>query len=118
MESRLKAEIRSLEANYRLVKDFLSGADYDLNTIPENLQSLKDNLSNVRALTMAYTQIKEGKVVDFPINPIVNQIDLALTLIEMNPQQARSLLQLSLALSNVKIEDIMAFISILRDSLR
>jgi hypothetical protein len=117
IKSETVAEIELLMRDYEIIKNFLKGTQYDLRQIRTTLQSFKDRLSKVRSLLVAYFQI-QGKHFDFQTRPILDSIDIALLLMEVNPQEidwekARAILQLSLAMSNIKIEDIMSFISTL-----
>lgn len=117
MKVELTSEIKFLEGDYEIIKNFLKGAEHDINQIRTFLQSFKDHVSKVRSLLVAYFQL-QGKNFDFQTRPVLDSIDLALVLIEANPpttwQNARGILQLSLAVSTVKIEDIMSFISTIR----
>lgn len=111
------AEIESLEKDYEIIKNFLKGTQYDLHQVRTTLQSFKDRLSKVRSLLMTYFQM-QGKHFDFQTRPILDNIDIALVLMEVSPQlnwdKARGILQLSLAMANIKIEDVMSFISTLK----
>jgi hypothetical protein len=119
IKSELTSEIQFLEGDYEIIKNFLKGVEYDINQIRTVLQSFKDQLSKVRSLLLAYFQL-QGKNFDFQTRPVLDNIDIALVLIEANPpttwKNARVILQLSLAVSNVKIEDVMSFISTIRKS--
>ncbi|MDH5449059.1 MAG: hypothetical protein OEX01_08695 [Candidatus Bathyarchaeota archaeon] len=110
-------EIKSLEKDYEVIKNFLKGVEFDLSKIRNVLQSFKDRMSKVRSLIIAFFQM-QGKNFDFQTRPILDSIDMALVLMEVNPQmnlqQTRGILQLSLSLASIKIEDIMAFISTLK----
>jgi hypothetical protein len=60
----------------------------------------------------------QGKNIEFQTRPILDNIDLALVLMEANPpttwQKARAILQLSLAVATIKIEDMMSFIATIK----
>lgn len=117
MKAELISEIQYLEREYEIIKNFLKGSENDINRIRSFLQSFKDHLSKVRSLLVAYFQL-QGKNFDFQTRPVLDSLDIALFLVEANPpatyQNARGLLQLSLAMSTVKIEDVMSFISTIR----
>ena len=117
MKTELTSEIKLLEDDYEIIKNFLKGVEFDINQIRTFLQSFKDQLSKVRSLLVAYFQLQQ-KNFDFQTRPVLDSIDIALVLIEANPpvtwKNARGILQLSLAVSTVKIEDIMSFISTIR----
>lgn len=117
IRSEILFEIESLEKDYEVIKNFLKGIQYDLLRLRTSLQSFKDRMSKVRSLIIAYFQM-HGKSFDFQTKSILDSIDMALVLMEVNPQmnmqQARGILQLSLLVANIKIEDVMAFISTLK----
>jgi len=114
IRNELRSEIEALEKNYAIIKDVLSGAKYDVSDIKGTLQSFKDNLSKVMSLAIVLSQMK-GSRLENPFNPLLNQVDFALTLIELYPHEnPSSILQLSLALSNIKIENVMSLVSILK----
>jgi hypothetical protein len=116
IKTEVQSEIALLERDYEIIKNFLSGVEYDLSQIRQTLQSFKDKLSKVRSLIVAYFQM-QGKNFDFQTSPILESIDMALVLMEYQPkiglQQARLVLQMTLAMANIKIEDVMSFITTL-----
>jgi hypothetical protein len=117
IKSEILSEIGSLEKDYEIIKNFLKGVQYDLFQIRATLQSFKDHLSKTRSLIIAYFQM-QGKSFDFQTRPILDSIDTALVLMEISPrltvQNARGMLQLTLTVANIKIEDVMSFISMLK----
>jgi hypothetical protein len=112
----LYSEIEASEKNYAIIKDILSGTTLEHSRVKETLQSFKDNLSKVNSLFMVLLQSQaQGTQLSIPINPILQNLDLALVLIETYPQQNPSpFIQLTLTLSDTKIENIMSLISILK----
>jgi hypothetical protein len=57
----------------------------------------------------------QGTQLSIPINPLLQNLDLALVLIEAYPQQnPSSFIQIALALSNTKIENVMSLLAILK----
>ena len=112
----LYSEIETTEKNYAIIKDILSGTILEHSRVKETLQSFKDNLSRVNSLFVVLSQIQaKGSPLSIPINPLLQNIDLALVLIEGYPQQnPSSFIQIALALSNTKIENAMSFLSILK----
>lgn len=117
IKSETVVEIELLERDYEIIKNFLKGTRYDFPQIRTTLQSFKDRLSKVRSLLVTYFQM-QGKQFDFQTRPMLDNIDMALVLMEVVPdlnwEKARGILQLSLAVAGIKIEDIMAFISTLK----
>ena len=45
IKNELLSKIEALEKNYAVIKDILSGVNYQLSEVKENLQSFKNNLS-------------------------------------------------------------------------
>ena len=112
----LCSELESIEKNYAIIKDILSGTTFEHSRVKETLQSFKDNLSKVNSLFGLISQVKaKGTTLSIPINPILKTLDFALVLIELYPQQnPSSFIQLALALSDTKIENVMALLLLLK----
>jgi hypothetical protein len=49
-EYELKSEIENVEKQYAIIKDYLSGAEYDVNTVKGCLHEIKDGLSRINVL--------------------------------------------------------------------
>lgn len=116
LENTLRTELDSLIHHYRIIKDYLSGVELTFSNIRERLQSFKDSLSTVRLYLMLQIS-RQGSSVNISFEPIMNAIDIALVMMESNPSNARQTLQLALSISTVKIEDVMAFLSFIRESM-
>ncbi len=65
----LFAEILNLEQNYKVIRSFLSGTDYDSITLGGTIQSFKDGLSRTSAFVLALYNLK-GKRVNIPWDPL------------------------------------------------
>lgn len=117
IKGELFSEIEALEKNYTTIKDVLSGAEYGVSDIKGTLESFKDNLSKVASLLMVLSQLK-GTILTLPIDSLVRQIDLALSIFIINPQAKPSdVIHAFLSFSEVKIEYIMSLASILKKTL-
>ncbi|MEM1891742.1 MAG: hypothetical protein QW105_02450 [Nitrososphaerota archaeon] len=112
LKDEIKDEIENVRRRYAIIKDYLSGAEYELSEVKGCLHEIKEGLSRIWALYYLHT-MKQGKPVSLPTRDILDYIDVALTLMEANPDLARLALQFSLTLSRVKIEDLMAALDIL-----
>jgi len=110
----LRNEISEVEKYYRILKDYLVGAELSIVEVRGCLHSLKEYLSKVRVSLFDIMLAKIGKKVNLPIDDLLDKIDLALILIESNPQQARLIIQTALTLSSIKIEDIVASLGFLK----
>jgi hypothetical protein len=118
----LSSEIIAAEKNYITIKDILSDAQYEATDVKGVLQSFKDNLSKVSALFLvlsAQRASKDVKPTPLPIDSFLTGIDFVLVMMDTAPQQnIGSLLQLAFATSSVKIENIMALLSVLKKSIQ
>jgi len=116
LRDELYSEIESSEKNYYIIKDILSGTIFEHSRVMETLQSFKDNLSKVNSMFGVLSQIQaKGNPILIPINPLLEKLDFALVLLEWYPQQnPGSFIQTALALSNIKIENVMSLLSILK----
>jgi hypothetical protein len=120
--ARLKSEVTSFKKAYEKLKDFLTGAEYDVSDVRGLLHELKERMSYICAL-MVMRVAEVGRVSEFePIlrafrsmmDELMMSIDIALVMIEWYPKEKlRLAVQTSLALSKVKIEDFKAFLELL-----
>jgi len=118
IKSETLSEINYLEDEYEIIKNFLKGVVIDLLQVRTTLQSFKDRLSKVRLLTAAYFLMTQKQNFNLQTKPVLDSIDMALVLMEINPQLnmqgARGILQLCLTMSDVKIEDVMSLVSMVK----
>jgi Tat protein secretion system quality control protein TatD with DNase activity len=118
IKSEILAEIESLEGDYTIIKNFLTGTEYELKQIRVTLHSFKNRLSKIRSLLVTYFHMQGSFNFNFQTRPLQDSIDTALLLIEANPpvtwQNARAILQMCLTMSTIKIEDTLSFISTLK----
>jgi hypothetical protein len=118
----LISEIAAAEKNYTTIKDILSGAQYEATDVKGVLQSFKDNLSKVSALFLALTSqraSKDVKPTPLPIESFLTGIDFVLVMMDTAPQKnVGSLLQLAFSASNVKIENVMALLSVVKKTVQ
>jgi len=110
-------ELESSIKQYKVIKDYLSGAELSFENMREKLQSFKDSLSKIRLYLSVYFMRQQGSPVNISFEPIMNAINLALVMMESNPSNARQIFQMSLTISSIKIEDLMAFLSLIRDGM-
>jgi hypothetical protein len=114
----LHAEIQHLEQNYKLIKTFLSGKDYEANELAASLQAFKDSLSRASAFIMALYNLK-GKRVNIPWEPLFTTLDYALATIGFSsaPKQ-KAQVKVILSMAESQIEQVMAYFSSLKESLK
>lgn len=111
----LKAEIKRFKENYNMLKDFLIGAHYDIINVREILYAIKDGLSKIKILFPLAIYTKTGKSLELPlsVDSVQRAIDLALVLMGDDPKQARVVIQMMLALSTTKLEDLASLFDVL-----
>ncbi len=121
-ETRIKqdlfVEIQNLEQNYSVMKNFLSGKDYDAITIGGSIQSFKDSLSRASAFVLALYNLK-GKRVNIPWEPLFTSLDYALATIAVSssPKQKEAVKTI-LSMSDEQIEQVLSYFSALKESLK
>jgi len=114
----LFAEIQNLEQNYKVLKSFLAGTDYDAITLAGTIQSFKDSLSRASAFVLALYNLK-GKRVNIPWDPLFTSLDYALATIAVSssPKQ-KAAVKTILSMSEEQIGQVLSYFSALKESLR
>lgn len=114
----LFAEIQNLEENYKVIKNFLGGKEYDAIALCGTIQAFKDSLSRASAFVLALYNLK-GKRVNIPWEPLFTSLDYALATITVSssPKQ-KAAVKTILSMSEEQIEQVLSYFSALRDSLK
>ena len=121
-ETRIKqdlfAEIQNSIQNYKVLKSFLSGTDYDAITLGGTIRSFKDSLSRASAFVLALYNLK-GKRVNIPWDPLFTSLDYALATISVSssPKQ-KDAVKTILSMSEEQIGQVLSYFSALKESLR
>jgi len=115
---RLLLALEEAEVHLQLIQDYRKGANYDLNQVRDNIISLKEKLSQIQAWSLPYTKGVLGKEVALSFGDLPQHLDVALTLMELQPQVARVLLQLALTMGTWKLEDALTIISTVKELVR
>ncbi len=121
-EARIKqdlfAEIQNLEQNYMIIRNFLSGKDYDNITIGQSIQSFKDSLSRASAFVLALYNLK-GKRVNIPWDPLFTSLDYALATISVSssPKQ-KAAVKTILSMSEEQIGQVLSYFEALKESIK
>ncbi len=114
----LLAEIQNLEQNYALIRNFLSGKDYDPITIGGAIQSFKDSLSRASAFVLALYNLK-GKRVNIPWEALFTSLDYALaTMTVSSSSKQKEAVKIILSMSQEQIGQVLAYFSALKESLK
>ena len=118
-ETRIKqdllAEIQNLDHNYEVIRNFIAGIEYDVTVIGTSVQSFKDSLSRASAFVLALYNLK-GKRVNIPWDPLFTSLDYALATLSTAPKKAA--VQAILSMSEAQMEQVMAYFSALKESLK
>ena len=114
----LFAEIQNLEQNYKVIKSFLSGTDYDSITLGGTIQSFKDSLNRASAFVLALYNLK-GKRVNIPWDPLFTSLDYALATIAVSssPKQ-KAAVKTILSMSEEQIGQVLSYFSALKESIK
>jgi hypothetical protein len=113
----LLAEIQNLEGIYGKLKTYVAGAQYDTLEIGANLQSFKDSLNRASAFILTLYNLK-GQKIKIPWEQLFTNLDYALATIAVSSTvNPRSAIKLALTMSEPKIQDVMAYLHSLKESL-
>ena len=117
MERELLAEIQTIEKQAQVVKEYLSGKEYDIVDIVQTLREFKNNLNKISAQILTLYTLK-GQKTKITWDSLLTNIDNALETIQTSRKpNPRAIIQLSLKISDPKIEQVMSYLSALKESL-
>lgn len=111
----LLAEIQNLEQNYKVIKGFMAGEDYDVSVLGQSIQSFKDSLSRASAFVLALYNLK-GKRVNIPWEPLFTNLDYALATLTTAPKRAA--IQVILGMAKEQMDQVLSYFSALKESLK
>ena len=118
MERELFTEIQTIEKQYEIVKEYLSGKEYDIVDIIQALREFKNNLNKISAQILTLYTLK-GQKTKITWDSLLTNIDNALETIQTSRKpNPRAIIQLSLKISDPKIEQVMSYLSALKESLQ
>lgn len=113
----LSAEIAALEKRYRTIIDYLKGAQIEDFEAVEALQAYKDDLSVISAHILTLYQLK-GQRAKITWDSLFTNIDTALETIRNSVHpKPRATIETALKMSEPKIEEVMAYLTALKQSL-
>jgi hypothetical protein len=114
----LFAEIQNLDQNYKIIKSFVSGKDYDAIVLAGSVQSFRDSLSRASAFVLALYNLK-GKRVNIPWEPLFTSLDYALATISVSPApKQKAAVKVVLSMAESQIEQVLSYFSALKESLK
>jgi hypothetical protein len=113
----LTAEIETLEIRYETLKEYLAGRQIDDSEIVGVLRAYKDDLSTISAHILTLYQLK-GQRAKITWESLFTNIDTALEAIQNSPRtKPRVAIETALNMSEPKIEEVMAYLATLKQSL-
>ena len=116
--SMLRSEIGELEKNYRTLRDYVAGSEvYSLEVVGA-LQAFKDGLSRISALILTLYVLK-GQKTKITWDPLLVNISNALeNLTSTSHPNPRAAIQLSFTMSEPNAQEVMVYLSKLKETLR
>jgi hypothetical protein len=113
----LTAEIEALEVRYETIREYLRGRQIDDFDIVGVLRAYKDDLSTISAHILTLYQLK-GQRAKITWESLFTNIDTALETIQNSAHpKPRAAIETALNMSEPKIEEVMAFLATLKQSL-
>src|SRR3990172_9646562 len=113
----LTAEIEALEVRYETLREYLAGRQIDDSEIVGVLRAYKDDLSAISAHILTFYQLK-GQRAKITWDALFTNIDTALETIRNSAHpKPRAAIEMALKMSEPKIEEVMAYLAALKQSL-
>jgi hypothetical protein len=117
IETELSAEIQGIEKHYQIIKKYLSGTEYDTVYVIQTLRDFKNKLNKISAHTLTLYTLR-GQKTKITWDSLLTNINNAIEAIQTSSRQPRATIELSLKISDPKIEQVMSYLSSLKESLR
>jgi hypothetical protein len=108
-------EIQNLEQNYGVIRSFVAGTEYEVETIGASIQTFKDSLNRASAFVLALYNLK-GKRVNIPWDQLFTSLDYALATLSTAPKKAA--VQAILSMSGSQMEQVISYFAALKESLK
>jgi hypothetical protein len=108
-------EIQNLEQNYGVIRSFVAGTEYEVETIGASIQTFKDSLNRASAFVLALYNLK-GKRVNIPWDQLFTSLDYALATLSTAPKKAA--VQAILSMSGPQMEQVLSYFAALKESLK
>ena len=119
IKNELLNEIQMLQENYKTIRNYLAGAEYETTEIQVALKKLRDELSVVSAHILTLYNLKGQKIRNIPWEPLFTNIDYALATMAITQKaNPRTAVKLALTISDPKIDEVMQYLANLKESLK
>jgi hypothetical protein len=118
IKTELYGEIETLEKQYRVIKGYLAGKEYDSLEIIGTLREFRNTLSKISAHILTLYTL-EGQKTKITWDSLLTNIDNALETLQTSARsKPRPTIQLALNISEPKIEEVMSYLLSLKESLQ
>ena len=118
IKTELYAEIETLEKQYRVLKDYLSGKEAESLEIVGTLQAFRNTLSEISMHILTLYTL-EGQKTKITWDSLFTNIDNALERLQASaPSNPQPTIQLAFDMSEPKIEEVMSYLLTLKKSLQ
>ena len=118
IKTELYGEIENLEKQYQAIKAYLSGKETESSEIIGTLQGFRNTLSKVSMHILTLYTL-EGQKTKITWDSLFTNIDNALERLQTSARSnPRPTIQLSLNMSEPKIEEVMSYLLTLKESLQ
>ena len=116
IKTKLYGEIETLEKQYRALKGYLAGNDDSLEIVGA-AKGFRDTLNKISTHVLTLYTL-EGQKAKITWEPLLTNIDNALETLQSLRSKPKSTIQLSLNISEPKIEEVMSYLLTLKKSLQ
>ena len=114
----LTAEIEALQRYYATIKDYLSGKEFDTIEIVATLQVFKDSLNRISSHILTLYVLK-GQKTKITWEPLLQNLDTAMETLQKSAHpNPRSAIELAFNMSQPNVQEVMAYLAKLKESLK
>jgi len=117
VKTKLYAEIENLEKQYHEIRDYLAGKEYDNLEIIGIFKGFGGTLNKITTHVLALYTL-EGQKAKITWESLLTNIDHALETLQSSRPKPRSTIQLTMNISEPKIEEVMSYLLTLKKSLQ
>lgn len=119
IKTELYGEIQRFEKQYRTIKEYLAGKEYDSLQIIGTFREFRNTLGKISAHILTLYTLK-GQKTKITWDSLFTNIDNALETLQTSARtkQPRPTIQLAFNISDPKIEEVMSYLLTLKESLQ
>jgi hypothetical protein len=114
----LRAEIEALQSYYVIIKDYLSGKEYEATEIMGTLQVFKNSLNQISSHILTLYVLNKQKT-KITWESLLQNLDTAMeTLLKSSHPNPRSAIELAFNMAEPNAQEVMAYLAKLKESLK